>query len=73
MDIEALQATLRTFAAERDWQPFHTPKNLSTTLIVEAADCISPREYLLNGTIDTAALPSGRRLFFTAKFQPEER
>lgn len=38
MDIEALQATLRTFAAERDWQPFHTPKNLSTALIVEAAE-----------------------------------
>ena len=38
MDIEALQTTLRTFAAERDWQPFHTPKNLSTALIVEAAE-----------------------------------
>ena len=38
MDIEALQATLRTFAAERDWQAFHTPKNLSTALIVEAAE-----------------------------------
>jgi len=38
VDIEALQATLRTFAAERDWQPFHTPKNLSTALIVEAAE-----------------------------------
>ena len=38
MDIEALQVTLRTFAAERDWQSFHTPKNLSTALIVEAAE-----------------------------------
>jgi NTP pyrophosphatase (non-canonical NTP hydrolase) len=38
LDIEALQATLRTFSAERDWQPFHTPKNLSTALIVEAAE-----------------------------------
>lgn len=38
MNIEALQATLRAFAAERDWQPFHTPKNLSTALIVEAAE-----------------------------------
>ena len=38
LDIDALQATLRTFAAERDWQPFHTPKNLSTALIVEAAE-----------------------------------
>lgn len=38
MDISALQQTLRAFAAERRWQPFHTPKNLSTALLVEAAE-----------------------------------
>ena len=38
MDIQALQSTLRDFAAERHWQPFHTPKNLSTALMVEAAE-----------------------------------
>jgi NTP pyrophosphatase (non-canonical NTP hydrolase) len=38
MDIKALQLTLRDFAAARDWQPFHTPKNLSTALMVEAAE-----------------------------------
>ena len=38
MDINALQHTLRAFAAERRWQPFHTPKNLSTALMVEAAE-----------------------------------
>jgi NTP pyrophosphatase (non-canonical NTP hydrolase) len=38
MDLSELQADLRRFAAERDWQPFHTPKNLSTALIVEAAE-----------------------------------
>jgi NTP pyrophosphatase (non-canonical NTP hydrolase) len=38
LDLLALQTTLREFAAERDWQPFHTPKNLSTALIVEAAE-----------------------------------
>lgn len=38
MDIQALQQALRTFAAERHWQPFHTPKNLSTALMVEAAE-----------------------------------
>jgi NTP pyrophosphatase (non-canonical NTP hydrolase) len=38
LDIDALQTTLRTFAAERDWEPFHTPKNLSTALMVEAAE-----------------------------------
>ncbi len=38
MNIANLQATLRQFAAERDWQPFHTPKNLATALMVEAAE-----------------------------------
>jgi NTP pyrophosphatase (non-canonical NTP hydrolase) len=38
MDILALQHTLREFAAARQWQPFHTPKNLATALIVEAAE-----------------------------------
>lgn len=38
MDIQALQLTLREFAFERNWQPFHTPKNLSTALTVEAAE-----------------------------------
>jgi len=38
LDLLALQTTLREFAAQRDWQPFHTPKNLSTALMVEAAE-----------------------------------
>ena len=38
MNLDELQADLRRFAAERDWQPFHTPKNLSTALMVEAAE-----------------------------------
>ena len=38
LDVDALQARLRAFAAERQWQPFHTPKNLSTALMVEAAE-----------------------------------
>ena len=38
MNLAELQAELRHFAAERDWQPFHTPKNLTTALMVEAAE-----------------------------------
>jgi NTP pyrophosphatase (non-canonical NTP hydrolase) len=38
MNLSQLQAELRHFAAERDWQPFHTPKNLTTALMVEAAE-----------------------------------
>jgi NTP pyrophosphatase (non-canonical NTP hydrolase) len=38
LDLSALQITLRQFAAERDWQPFHTPKNLAMALMVETAE-----------------------------------
>ena len=38
MNLSELQADLRHFAAEREWQPFHTPQNLSTALMVEAAE-----------------------------------
>jgi hypothetical protein len=30
VDLTELQAELHHFAAEHDWQPFHTPKNLAT-------------------------------------------
>jgi NTP pyrophosphatase (non-canonical NTP hydrolase) len=38
MNLSELQVELRHFAAERDWQPVHTPKNLTTALIVESAE-----------------------------------
>ena len=37
MDISALQARMRSFAAARDWQSRHTPKNLAMALTVESA------------------------------------
>ena len=38
LDITRLQQRLRQFAAERDWEPFHAPKNLAMALTVEAAE-----------------------------------
>ena len=37
MDVSALQAQLRAFAVERDWPPFHSPKNLAMALMVEVS------------------------------------
>jgi NTP pyrophosphatase (non-canonical NTP hydrolase) len=36
--LETLKEAVRRFAAEREWQPFHSPKNLSMGLAVEAAE-----------------------------------
>ena len=38
MDVDELQRRLTQFAAARDWEKFHTPKNLATALVVEAAE-----------------------------------
>ena len=36
--LGALKDVVRTFAAERRWEPFHTPKNLSMALAAEVAE-----------------------------------
>ena len=36
--MNALRDTLRKFIAERDWDQFHSPKNLSMALSVEASE-----------------------------------
>lgn len=38
MDFRELQEKLAAFAQARKWEPFHTPKNLSMALMVEAAE-----------------------------------
>jgi len=40
VSIETLRDRLREFARERDWDQFHTPKNLSMALIAEAAELV---------------------------------
>jgi len=38
--IEQLRDDLRKFAADRNWQQFHSPKNLAMALSVEAAELL---------------------------------
>jgi NTP pyrophosphatase (non-canonical NTP hydrolase) len=45
-DLAALQRRLVEFAAARDWQPFHTPKNLASALSVEAAELLEIFQWL---------------------------
>lgn len=45
-DVRALQARLAAFAAARDWQPYHTPKNLATALSVEASELVEIFQWL---------------------------
>jgi NTP pyrophosphatase (non-canonical NTP hydrolase) len=45
-DLEELKIRLREFAAERDWEKFHSPKNLAMALIVEAAELVEQFQWL---------------------------
>lgn len=45
-DIDTLRDQLRTFAAERDWDQFHSPKNLASALAVEAAELLEKFQWL---------------------------
>jgi NTP pyrophosphatase (non-canonical NTP hydrolase) len=44
--LDALRDAMRRFAAERDWQQFHTPKNLAMALSVEAAELLEHFQWL---------------------------
>lgn len=44
--LETLTRRLRAFAAERDWEQFHSPKNLSMALIAEAAELVEHFQWL---------------------------
>jgi NTP pyrophosphatase (non-canonical NTP hydrolase) len=44
--LHELRDALRAFAAERDWDQFHSPRNLATALAVEAAELLEPFQWM---------------------------
>ena len=46
----AIRDAMREFVDERDWDQFHTPKNLASALAVEAAELLEPFQWLRDGT-----------------------
>ena len=59
MTLEELAGRLRAFAEERDWEQFHSPKNLSMALAVEAAELLEHFQWLTEE--ESLALPPDRR------------
>lgn len=45
-ELEALRIRLQQFSAARDWDRFHSPKNLSMALIAEAAELVEHFQWL---------------------------
>lgn len=46
MDIQDLKLKLRAFAEERDWDQFHSPKNLAMALGGEAGELLEHFQWL---------------------------
>jgi NTP pyrophosphatase (non-canonical NTP hydrolase) len=55
----ALRDAMRDFAAEREWEVFHTPKNLAMALAGEAGEVIEHFQWLT--AEQSAALPPATR------------
>ncbi len=46
LDVEEVQRVLRAFARERDWEKFHTPKNLAMALSGEISELVEIFQWL---------------------------
>lgn len=45
-EIESLIAEVRAFAVSRDWEQFHTPKNLAMAIAGEAGELVAEFQWL---------------------------
>ena len=54
-DLDQLKLRIRQFADERDWQQYHSPKNLAMALIVEAAELVEHFQWLTEEQSQTLA------------------
>jgi NTP pyrophosphatase (non-canonical NTP hydrolase) len=59
MDIFEIQNQLQKFASERDWEQFHSPKNLSMALSVEASELVEIFQWL---TLEESNFPDQKQL-----------
>ena len=57
-DLAELKERIRAFVAERDWDQFHSPKNLAMALSVEAAELVEIFQWL---TEEESAKPDAAR------------
>ncbi|MCK4622530.1 MAG: nucleotide pyrophosphohydrolase [Desulfuromonadales bacterium] len=46
LTLQDLKAQMATFVRERDWEQFHSPKNLSMSIAIEAAEMMEHFQWL---------------------------
>ena len=61
MNVEEIQERLRKFATDRDWEKFHSPKNLTMALSVEVAELVEIFQWSNSGGLDEIENPDIRK------------
>lgn len=46
--VEEIKGKIREFVRKRDWEKFHSPKNLSMSLVIETAELMESFQWLTN-------------------------
>ena len=59
--IAELSQLVRQFVSERDWQPYQDPKNLSSSIAIEAAELVEIFQWLTNAQSWDAGHAPGTR------------
>jgi NTP pyrophosphatase (non-canonical NTP hydrolase) len=59
--VGVLRQAVADFVNKRDWQPFHTPKNLSMSIAIEAAELMERFQWLTAREAQAAAEDSDER------------
>ncbi|HEX7864756.1 MAG TPA: nucleotide pyrophosphohydrolase [Variovorax sp.] len=58
-DLQSLIQAVRDFAQARNWEQFHSPKNLASALSVEAAELLEHFQWLTEA--QSRSLPADKR------------
>jgi len=61
LNLDKIKETLRKFTEERDWEQFHTPKNLATALSVEASELLEIFQWSNDGGLNEINDPKKRK------------
>jgi dCTP diphosphatase len=56
--VAELTALVARFVADRDWQQFHDPKNLSASIAIEAAELMEHFQWLRSEELETISQDS---------------
>ncbi len=60
MDTKKLQKKLAKFAKERDWDQFHSPKNLAIALSVECSELLEEFQWLTEEQVSNVMSSTGQ-------------